>query len=139
MSENSIDYVKKTRTYYQTNLGFIPPSVEVLGKYNPEALHGFMSIRESIMKDPPSGALPNTFKEILFVVLDCTRSNAEGAEAHAKTFIKIGGTVSQLVEALILASYVTGLEVLVNIGSKAVKAAEAAAAEAESRGIAKGT
>ena len=127
MPKKSNDYVEEVYGYYRANLGFIPPFVELLGRYNPDALRGFLTIRKSVMKSPPEGALPSTFKEIIFVILDCTRSNSEGAEAHAKNFIKLGGKLPELVEAIVIASYVTGLEVLVNVGSKAIKAAEAAA------------
>src|SRR5690349_21561412 len=123
MPEKTTSYVDEVYGYYRSNLGYIPPFVEILARYNPDALRGFLTIRESVMKSPPEGALPPTFKEIIFVILDCTRSNSEGAEAHARNFVKLGGKVPELVEAIVIASYVTGLEVLVNVGAKAIKAA----------------
>jgi len=111
--------------YFQRKLGWVPGFVDVLSRYNPEALESYFAMRSSVMKDvKDGGALPLKFKEILYVVLDCITYNTEGAIAHARAAVDEGATTKELAEALVLMAMITGMPKFEVVGTKAFKAAE---------------
>ena len=75
------------------------------------------------MKEPPKGALPKKFKEILFVVMDAIVGNVEGGKAHAKAAVRSGATIREIAEALGLMAYVTGFSTLERAGKEMLKSA----------------
>ena len=51
---------------YKNELKWNPPFAEILSKYSPEALKGFLVMRESVQ----NGHLPKKTRELIFTILD---------------------------------------------------------------------
>jgi alkylhydroperoxidase/carboxymuconolactone decarboxylase family protein YurZ len=106
--------------YYKEELKWTPPFAELLSKYSPEGLEGFLIMRESIK----NGHLPKKTTELIFTILDALDDEITGAKAHAVAAIDAGLTMEELVEAFMIVTLVKGINVLVKSGTEAIKAAE---------------
>jgi len=115
---------KETIQYYEKQLGWVPPFVKVLAKYSPGALDGYLAMRKEVSKEPPEGALPKKYKDLIFTILDCVSGELHGAQAHAVAAVDAGLTMKELVEGFVIAVMVTGIPTLCNLGVQAINAAE---------------
>ncbi|MEG2918593.1 MAG: carboxymuconolactone decarboxylase family protein [Clostridium sp.] len=106
--------------YYKDELKWNPPFAEVLSKYSPEGLKGYLTMRESIQQ----GHLPKKTRELIFTILDSLDDEVSGAKAHAVAAIEAGLTMEELVEAFVIVTIVKGINVLCKTGVEAIKAAE---------------
>lgn len=106
--------------YYKDELKWNPPFAEVLSKYSPEGLRGYLIMRESVQ----NGSLPKKTRELIFTILDSLDDEVSGAKAHAVAAIDSGLKIEELVEAFVIVTIVKGINVLCKTGVEAIKAAE---------------
>lgn len=106
--------------YYKDELKWNPPFAEVLSKYSPDGLKGYLVMRESIQ----NGHLPKKTRELIFTILDSLDDEVSGAKAHAVAAIEAGLTMEELTEAFVIVTIVRGINVLTKTGAEAIKAAE---------------
>ena len=111
---------KNILDYYKNELKWNPPFAELLSKYSPQGLEGYLTMRQSVQ----NGALPKKTRELIFTILDSMDDEASGAKAHAVAAIEAGLTMEELSEAFILVTIVKGINVLCKTGTEALKAAE---------------
>ena len=111
---------QKILDYYKNDLKWNPPFAEVLSKYAPEGLKGYLVMRESVQ----NGKLPKKTRELIFTILDSLDNETSGAKSHAVAAIEAGLTMEELVEAFVIVTIVKGINVLCNSGVEAIKAAE---------------
>ncbi|SHK68690.1 Uncharacterized conserved protein YurZ, alkylhydroperoxidase/carboxymuconolactone decarboxylase family [Clostridium cavendishii DSM 21758] len=106
--------------YYKEELKWNPPFAEVLSKYSPQGLEGYLTMRESIQ----NGHLPKKTRELIFTILDSLDDELSGAKSHAVAAVEAGLTMEELVEAFVIVTSVKGINVLCKTGVEAIKAAE---------------
>ncbi|KKL99626.1 hypothetical protein LCGC14_1812540 [marine sediment metagenome] len=106
--------------HYQRTLGNVPDPISTLFNYDPVSLEGYTMMRKRIMKDPPDGALPIKYNELIFVILDVVLDNLAGAKNHVRAAMKAGLTHDELVEALIQVMMVNGIASWGKVGYKVV-------------------
>lgn len=112
--------VESILDYYKNELKWNPPFAEILSKYSPNGLKGYLIMRESIQK----GHLPKKTSELIFTILDSLDDEASGARAHAVAAVEAGLTMEELVEAFVIVTIVKGVNVLCKTGVQAIEAAE---------------
>jgi Uncharacterized homolog of gamma-carboxymuconolactone decarboxylase subunit len=120
-----MDDSKSILDYYKNELKWNPPFAEVLSKYAPDGLEGYLLMRESVQK----GHLPKKTSELIFTILDSLDDETSGAKAHAVAAVEAGLTLEELTEAFVIVTIVKGINVLCKSGVEAIKAAEARLAE----------
>lgn len=106
--------------YYKNELKWSPPFAEILSKYSPDSLNGYLVMRESVQ----NGHLPKKTRELIFTILDSLDDEVSGAKAHAITAVEAGLTIEELVEAFVIVTIVKGINPLCKTGIEAIKAAE---------------
>lgn len=106
--------------YYKEQLKWNPPFAEMMSKYLPDGLSGYLQMRDSVQ----NGKLPAATRELLFMVLDCLDDETSGAKAHAVAAVDAGFTMEQLTEAMTIVTIVKGINVFCKTGAEALKAAE---------------
>lgn len=106
--------------YYRKELKWNPPFAEMLTRYAPDGLKGYLTMREAVQ----NGALPKATRELIFTLLDSMDDEVSGAKAHAAAAIEAGLTMEELTEAFLIVTIVKGINVLCKTGSEALKAAE---------------
>lgn len=106
--------------YYKNELKWNPPFAEILSKYSPKGLEGYLMMRESVQK----GHLAQKTRELIFTILDSIDGETSGAKAHAVAAIEAGLTLEELVEAFMIVTIVKGINVLCMTGVEAIEAAE---------------
>jgi alkylhydroperoxidase/carboxymuconolactone decarboxylase family protein YurZ len=116
----SMEDVESILDYYKNELKWNPPFAEILSKYSPNGLKGYLVMRESIQK----GHLPKKTSELIFTILDSLDDEASGARAHAVAAVEAGLTMEELVEAFVIVTIVKGVNVLCKTGVQAIEAAE---------------
>lgn len=112
--------VESILNYYKDELKWNPPFADILSKYSPEGLKGYLVMRESIQ----NGHLPKKTSELIFTILDSLDDEVSGAKAHAVLAIEAGLTVEELVEAFVIVTLVKGINVLCKTGVEVIKSAE---------------
>jgi len=106
--------------YYKDELKWNPSFAEILSKYAPDGLKGYLGMRESIQ----DGHLPKKMRELIFTILDSLDDEVSGAKAHAVAAIEAGLTMEELTEAFVIVTIVKGINVLCKTGVEAIKEAE---------------
>ncbi len=115
-----------------------PLGYEILSRYRPEVLHGYITLRKAA-KDNPRSVLPDSMRELIIVAIECARTKVNGPPTgHAIRAIKAGATVEQVAEVVSLCILIGGMLTYQESGKHALRAAEetaaALAAEAKKRG-----
>ncbi len=106
--------------YYKDELKWNPPFAEILSKYSPDGLKGYLGMRESVQ----NGHLPKKTRELIFTILDSLDDEVSGAKAHAVAAVEAGLTIEELVEAFVIVTIVKGINVLCKTGVEVIKEAE---------------
>jgi alkylhydroperoxidase/carboxymuconolactone decarboxylase family protein YurZ len=115
-----MDHSEDILHYYRETLKWNPPFAEMLSKYAPGALGGYLQMRKTAQEGP----LPAKTRELIFAILDSLDDETSGAKAHAVAAVKAGLTMEELVEAFVIVTMVRGINVLCKSGIEAIKAAE---------------
>ncbi|CAB1246320.1 Carboxymuconolactone decarboxylase family protein [Ruminococcaceae bacterium BL-6] len=111
--------------YYKNVLKWDPPFAQVLSKYCPDGLSGYLTMREAAQ----TGPLPAKTRELIFMVLDSVDNEVSGARAHAAAAVEAGMTVEEITQTFVIVTIVKGINVLCMAGVEAIEAAEKKAAE----------
>lgn len=106
--------------YYREELKWNPPFADMLSKYMPGTLKGYLQMRQSIEE----GSLDKKTKELIFCILDSLDDEESGAKAHAAAAIEAGMSMEELTEAFSIVTLVRGINTLCKTGIKALEAAE---------------
>jgi len=97
-----------------------------LAREAPGILDGYIRMRESFVKPDPEGALTKKFMELVIIAADIAQLHPHGAVRHTARYVKSGGTVAELVEAVALAALTCGVQTYKNCGRDVIEAAESA-------------
>jgi alkylhydroperoxidase/carboxymuconolactone decarboxylase family protein YurZ len=108
--------------YCVQQYGSVPEEYELLGKYNPEALRGFITIRESTTREAPKGALDMKTKELIITAIEI--AVGKPAILHARRAVEQGATVQEVAEVVSINLWHRGMSSYVLSGRYALKAAE---------------
>lgn len=115
-----MDNAKDILDYYKNELKWNPPFAEMLSKYSPNTLKGYLTMRDSVQ----NGHLPAKTRELIFTILDSLDNEVSGAKAHAIAAVDAGLTMEELTEAFGIVTIVKGINVICKAGIEALKAAE---------------
>lgn len=115
-----MDNLDNILQYYQKELKWNPPFADALSNYTPDALKGYLTMRESVQ----NGHLPPKTRELIFTILDSLDNEVSGAKAHAVSAIEAGLTMEELTEAFVIVTIVKGINVLCKAGVEAIRASE---------------
>jgi len=100
-----------------------------LAEVAPAILDGYIRMRENFVKPDPLGAVPKKLMELAIIAADVVQAHPWGAIRHTQRFIKDGGTVPELTEAVALAMIEEGVHSYKTCGRKVIEAAEHIAVE----------
>lgn len=109
--------------------GEISPQWQKLAEVAPAILDGYIRMRENFVKPDPLGAVPKKLMELAIIAADIVQAHPWGAVRHTQRFIKDGGTVPELIEAVALAMIENGVQGYKTCGREVIEAAEQMAAE----------
>ncbi|WP_411675850.1 carboxymuconolactone decarboxylase family protein [Caproicibacter sp.] len=123
-----MDQIEDLLEYYRNILHWNPPFAQILSRYAPDGLRGYLGMRDAVQ----NGALPAATREMLFSILDSIADEESGAKAHAAAAIRAGMTMEELTEAFLIVTIARGINVLCKTGTKALRSAEEEAAKLQS-------
>lgn len=129
MTDASDDTAAHIRQHYTESIGAVPPAIEAMLSYAPDAMAGFASVREYATRAAPDGALNAKTIELLFCVIDVVEGHEEGALAHAEEAVRAGLSVAELSQGLVIAALISGFHTWSVTGHKALQRASEVAAD----------
>jgi len=109
--------------------GELSPPWQKLAEVAPAILDGYIRMRENFVKPDPLGAVPKTLMELAIIAADVVQAHPWGAVRHTQRFMKDGGTVPELIEAVALAMIEDGVQSYKACSREVIEAAEHTAAE----------
>lgn len=92
---------------------------------DPELFDAYRDLRRYFYVERPDG-LDLRVKELLFIAINVSIGNLDGALNHVATAKEAGATKAQLAEALSLALLLAGAGAWVNVGQRVAEAWDAA-------------
>ncbi len=104
---------------------------ELLARYCPEVVEGYMTLRQGSFSEPPVGVIPRKYKELLAVAIECTR--VVPAAGHARRALESGATPHEVAEVASLCIQLGGMVTYMHSGRHALQAAEERAKELADR------
>jgi alkylhydroperoxidase/carboxymuconolactone decarboxylase family protein YurZ len=104
--------------------GELSPPWQKLAEVAPAILDGYIRMRENFVKPDPLGAVPKKLMELAIIAADIVQAHPWGAVRHTQRFIKDGGTVPELIEAVALAMIEEGVHSYKTCGLEVIDAAE---------------
>jgi alkylhydroperoxidase/carboxymuconolactone decarboxylase family protein YurZ len=107
----------------------LSPQWQKLAEVAPAILDGYIRMRENFVKPDPLGAVPKKLMELAIIAADVVQAHPWGAVRHTQRFVKDGGTVPELIEAVALAMIEDGVQSYKTCGREVIEAAEHIAAE----------
>lgn len=109
--------------------GEISAPWQKLAEVAPAILDGYIRMRENFVKPDPLGAVPKKLMELAIIAADIVQAHPWGAVRHTQRFVKDGGTVPELIEAVALAMIEEGVHSYKTCGREVLEAAEQRATE----------
>ena len=109
--------------------GELSPPWRKLAEVAPAILDGYIRMRENFVKPDPLGAVPKKLMELAIIAADVVQAHPWGAVRHTQRFVKDGGTVPELIEAVALAMIEDGVQSYKTCGREVIEAAEHIASE----------
>ena len=106
----------------------LSPPWQKLAEVAPAILDGYIRMRENFVKPDPLGAVPKKLMELAIIAADVVQAHPWGAVRHTQRFVKDGGTVPELIEAVALAMIEDGVQSYKACGLEVIEAAEQIAA-----------
>jgi alkylhydroperoxidase/carboxymuconolactone decarboxylase family protein YurZ len=98
---------------------------ELLARYRPEVLEGYLSLRQAAFNTGPGAALTPREKELVIVAIEVARTKTnEPPRFHAKKAIDAGATVAEIAEVVSLCILIGGMLTYQESGKHALRAAE---------------
>lgn len=114
----------------QDGHGDLSPPWQKLAEVAPAILDGYIRMRENFVKPDPLGAVPKKLMELAIIAADIVQAHPWGAVRHTQRFVKDGGTVPELIEAVALAMIEEGVHSYKTCGREVIDAAEHLAVDA---------
>jgi alkylhydroperoxidase/carboxymuconolactone decarboxylase family protein YurZ len=114
---------EEIRAYFAEEMGGEPQSIPSLEKYSPTALEGFYRLRRATTVE---STLPRKVRELIIVAVEAALK--KDPSGHARLAVRAGATPQEVHDAVALTLWLAGMPAY-HEGMKAVRAAEAAAAE----------
>jgi alkylhydroperoxidase/carboxymuconolactone decarboxylase family protein YurZ len=116
----------------QSTLTADPPSGDkdvlgwdLLARYRPEVLSGYLGLRQAAFNTGRGAALTEREKELVIVAIEVARTKTnEPPTFHAKKAIDAGATVAELAEVVSLCILIGGMLTYQESGKHALRAAE---------------
>jgi alkylhydroperoxidase/carboxymuconolactone decarboxylase family protein YurZ len=105
-----------------------PLGYEILSRYRPEVLHGYITLRKAAKSNPRS-VLSDAMRELIIIAIECARTKVNGPPTgHAIRAIHAGATVEEVAEVVSLCILIGGMLTYQESGKHALRAAEETAA-----------
>jgi alkylhydroperoxidase/carboxymuconolactone decarboxylase family protein YurZ len=102
---------------------------EVLARYRPEVLTGYLGLRQAAFNTGRGAALSEREKELVITAIEVARTKTnEPPTFHAKKAIDAGATVAEIAEVVSLCILIGGMLTYQESGKHALRAAEEYAA-----------
>ena len=85
-------------------------SFELLAKYEPGAVVNYIGMRSSLFQEPPEGALPVRYKELVLIGMECIARKVNPPPIfHARKAIAAGASVQEIAEVVSLSLMIGGM------------------------------
>ncbi|MBI3967809.1 MAG: carboxymuconolactone decarboxylase family protein [Chloroflexi bacterium] len=122
------EHSRRAFEYLQANLGIkMPQFWAELAEARPEAMAGYLQLRQHTMRDTDEGAaLPKKIKELALVAENIIKVNPWAVKVHTKAAIRAGATLDELWEVIVLVIAESGMILYKMAGYDAVLAAREA-------------
>ena len=96
------------RSYYQD--ADVERDFEVLSEYQPDVFASYMSMRSSLFRTPPDGALDRKTKELVILGIECiARKTNPPPVGHTRKAIEAGATPAEVSEVVGLCIMLGGM------------------------------
>ncbi len=107
-----------------------PIGWDLLARYRPEVLEGYLALRQAAFNTGPGAALTEREKELIIVAIEVARTKTnEPPRFHAKKAIDAGATVEEIAEVVSLCIIIGGMLTYQESGKHSLRAAEEYAAQ----------
>lgn len=111
---------KNLLQYYRDELNWNTPFANIMEKYAPDSLRGYLTMRQSLL----NAHLPKQYSELIFSLIDTLDGDLAGAKAHAHQALDSGITMPQLVEGFMIFTLVKGINFMVKGGTEVLEDAD---------------
>lgn len=98
----------EVRAFYQRDVGEVPPSIESGLRHIPDAITGYMALRDHIDNLAGGTGLPRQYASLVFALLDVAERNFDGALNHSRAALNHGLTWDELMHGLVQTWIVKG-------------------------------
>lgn len=92
---------EEIRGYYQQQVGNVPPPIQAAIEHMPEAMAGYMRLRNFITDDAGGEGLPARYIGLVFAMLDTATGNYEGALNHGRAALNAGLNWRELMQGFV--------------------------------------
>src|SRR5216117_4156043 len=117
------------KSYYE-NYPEVLKSYEMLVKYAPDVLDGYLTMRRAAFADDAEHVLPLKVKELIVIAVECAlRKTNPPPLGHARRAIDAGATLQEIAEAVAICIPITGMMTYQESGQFVLKEAERYLAE----------
>jgi alkylhydroperoxidase/carboxymuconolactone decarboxylase family protein YurZ len=98
---------------------------ELLARYRPEMVHGYMTLRQAAYNTGPNAAIPAHMKELIILAIEVgSKKTNPPPVQHAKRAIERGATPQEVAEVISLCIMIGGMLTYREAGRFALAAAE---------------
>lgn len=105
-----------------STFGRVPESLQLLAEHAPGAFAGYGLMRDFAMRDRNrGGALDLKTKELILALLDALAGQTVGATKHAEAAMRLGLTLPELAEGLVLVLMVGGITTWNRCGAEVLR------------------
>lgn len=116
--------LEKMGRYYE-NYPEVLQSFELLIKYRPEVLDGYLALRQAAFNTGPDAALSPKIKELVIIAIECARTKTNPPPVgHARRAIDAGATLQEIAEVVSLCIPIAGMLTYQESGRHVLAAAE---------------
>jgi alkylhydroperoxidase/carboxymuconolactone decarboxylase family protein YurZ len=98
---------------------------EMLARYRPEVVHGYLTLRRAAFNVEPTAALSPKMKELVILAIEIARTKVNPPPVgHAKRAVDSGATPAEVAEVTALCILIAGMLTFQESGRFALRAAE---------------
>ena len=98
---------------------------ELMARYRPEVVHGYMTLRQAAFNTGPDAALSPKFKELIILAIEIAREKSNPPPiGHAIKAVNAGATPAEIAEVASLCILIGGMLTYHEAGKHALQAAE---------------
>lgn len=119
----AVDAWEYVQNYY--NDAEIAESFRILAQFRPDVVKAYIDMRSSLFRDPPSGALPQKYKELVIIAMECMAPKVNPPPTfHAQKAVDAGATLEEIAEVVSMAIMIGGMITYQEAGRFVLKEAE---------------